>query len=231
MVAKSFQKYEHGEPYLKNGRMYVKLSTGREVRWYNEAEYQRMYPEEEVEVKRLRSVKDVLGFEKGYITILKGNVEAVELWLRKEPVAQFNRWFGWHVPSEKEVPQLPAELSTVRLNWEDVSINDNKLKPENEVIKFVESLIYGDSTSQFMGNVGERIEFTAIVRKAIPITNYFGEQTFHVMETDEGNVLTWLTGSRTLEVGTQYHMRGTVKMHDIYKGTKQTNLTRCTEVK
>ena len=71
MVAKSFQKYEHGEPYLKNGRMYVKLSTGREVRWYNDAEYERMYPGEKVEVKRLRSVKDVLGLKKALLPFLR----------------------------------------------------------------------------------------------------------------------------------------------------------------
>jgi hypothetical protein len=47
------------------------------------------------------------------------------------------------------------------------------------------------------------------------------------METDEGNVLTWLTASRTLEVGTQYHMRGTVKGYQVYQGVNQTNLTRC----
>lgn len=231
MVAKSFQKYEHGEPYQKNGRMYVKLSTGREVRWYNDAEYERMYPGEKVEVKRLRSVKDVLGFEKGYITIFKGNVEAVEFWLRKCPVTQFNRWFGWHVPSEKELPQLPAELTPVRLNWEDVSIDENHLKPDGEIEKVVEALLYGDSKSQFVGNVGERVEFKATVQKAIPIENYFGSQTLHVMESDEGNVFVWLTGSRTLEVGETHHMRGTVKMHDIYKGVKQTVLTRCMEVK
>ena len=231
MVAKSFQKYEHGEPYQKNGRMYVKLSTGREVRWYNEAEYQRMYPEEEVEVKRLRSVKDVLGFEKGYINILKGNIEPVEFWVRKCPVTQFNRWFGWHVPSEKEVPQLPAELTAVRLNWEDVSIDDNHLKPDSEIEKVVGALLYGDSKSQFVGSVGERIEFKATVQKAIPIENYFGSQTLHVMESNEGNIFVWLTSSRTFEVGETHHMKGTVKMHDIYKGVKQTVLTRCMEVK
>ncbi len=227
-VAKSFQKYEHGEPYVKNGRMYVKLSTGREVRWYNDAEYEKMYPEDEVEVKRLRSVKDVLGFEKGYITIFKGNIEAVEFWLRKQPMTRYHVAWGWYIISTDEVPQLPNEISAVRLNWEDISINENQLKPRAEIDKVVEALVYGDSTSEYMGEVGQRIDFTATVVKAIPIENYFGSQTLHIFQTPEGNVATWLTGARTLEAGTVYSMRGTIKDLTVYKGTKQTVMTRCT---
>ena len=123
---------------------------------------------------------------------------------------------------------MPAELTAVRLNWEDVSINENQLKPDAEIEKVVEALLYGDSTSEHMGEVGQRIDFTATVVKAIPIENYFGSQTLHIFQTPEGNIATWLTGARTLEVGTVHEMRGTIKSLDTYKGTKQTVMTRCT---
>ena len=51
MVAKSYQGLEIlCEPYeLAKGRLYVKVRTksgaNKEVRWYTEAEYAKMYPE------------------------------------------------------------------------------------------------------------------------------------------------------------------------------------------
>ena len=76
-VAKSFQSMKQiTEPYLVSGRMYVKVQnpkTGaeRQVRWYTDAEYAKMYPDEAkpAESKILRTQKSVLGFDKGYITI------------------------------------------------------------------------------------------------------------------------------------------------------------------
>ena len=227
MVAKSFQQYEHGEPYQKNGRMYVRLSTGREVRWYNDVEYERMYPGEKVEVKRLRSVKDVLGFEKGYITIFKGDVEAVDEWFRKEKVCRFHNFWGWYIISTEEVPTLPAEVSAVELPWSAVSLDENHLKSESEVRQVVQELIYADSTSKYMGEVGERVEFVATVVKAVPVENYFGSQTFHLFKTENGDFATWLTAARTLDVGTTHKVRGTIKELQVYKGTKQTVMTRC----
>ena len=80
-VAKSYKELPIcGEPYEKNKRMYVvvecKNGHRKEVRWYTEDEYAKMYPEEEVKPQRLRSVKEVLGFSKGYITIFKGDTYA-----------------------------------------------------------------------------------------------------------------------------------------------------------
>ena len=77
-VAKSYKDLPRlCEPFEANGKMYVKVQTksGSEklIRWYTEQEYKRMYPDKVVKKKRIRSVKDVLGFEKGYITIFKGN--------------------------------------------------------------------------------------------------------------------------------------------------------------
>ena len=90
MVAKSYQKMEQvGEPYAKeNGRIYVKVkntTTGaiKEVRWYNETEYARMYPGETASDKLNVNQKNILGFQEGYITIFKGNVEANEYWFER----------------------------------------------------------------------------------------------------------------------------------------------------
>ena len=80
MVAKSYQSLEIlGEPFVSNGRWYVNVLTKKgiekTVRWYSEKEYQRMYPDEKVQTDNIIHInqKKILGFEKGYITIFKGN--------------------------------------------------------------------------------------------------------------------------------------------------------------
>lgn len=75
MVAPSFQKMEMlGEPFEANGKMYIQIrnpKTGnkRQVRWYNEKEYQHLYPESAVKVDHSndpywKPQKIALGFEK-----------------------------------------------------------------------------------------------------------------------------------------------------------------------
>ena len=51
------------------------------------------------------------------------------------------------------------------------------------------------------------------------------------MENADGDVFLWTTSSKHWTPDTQHHLRGTVKAHNVYRGTKQTVLTRCTEVK
>ena len=54
-----------------------------------------------------------------------------------------------------------------------------------------------------------------------------GKMNCITMSFDDGRIY----DRKVVSILNQYHMKGTVKMHDIYKGTKQTHLTRCTEVK
>ena len=72
MVAKSYQGLAtFGEPFEENKKMYIVVVTSRgahkKVRWYTDAEYAKMYPDEAPVVKRIRPVKDVLGFSKNEI--------------------------------------------------------------------------------------------------------------------------------------------------------------------
>lgn len=231
-VAKSYQGLELlCEPYERDKRSYVRirLKSGgeKEVRWYNDTEYARMYPEEKVEVKRLRSVKDVLGFEKGYITIFKGNIEAVEDWIRVQPMTRFHCAWGWYIISTDEVPQLPNEISAVRLPWESVSQPNGELKPISAIIEVVNGLINDPSPSRWQGSVGERIDRTLTVIKIVPIDGYYGSSNFYLFTDANENEYCWTTAAKQLELGTTYEVRGTVKEHQKYKGKQQTVLTRC----
>lgn len=139
-VAKSYQKLEQiGQPYLENKRMYVRvrLVSGSEkvVRWYNEKEYAKMYPGE----KAMAEIphKQILGFEKGYITLLRGNNQFCES-LRE---ARFHKLFGWYIISTEAVPEIrPADLEIRILNWEDVSADGKVLNSDIKILQFVKKL-------------------------------------------------------------------------------------------
>ena len=222
------------EPYMgDNNRWYVKviLKSGKEkeVRWYTDYEFEKMYnavPEEKKPNEAVESIKKALGFENGFITIFRGDQESNNDWF-KFSNARWAKWWGWYVASTEEVPeQLPFGIEPVKLYWADISTAEG-FKPEDKLKAIVDSLLYGESDSQFVGRIGERLELIVKVDKAIPFDSAYGKTTMHIMHDDCGNEFIWTTGSKTLTVDNQYSMRGTVKDHRVYKGSNQTILTRC----
>lgn len=227
-VAKSYQSFKiDGEPFTTNGRQYVKLSNGKTVRWYSDSEYKKLYPEAVSIEKPKRSLKDILGFEKGFITIFKGETYPHLEWFQAS-IARYNKVWGWFIPSEIEVPQdVPVELEAKQLLWSEIAADDNTLHAESIIAAAVDELLCDESPSVFIGTVGDRIEIEVVVKKAIESNGYYGRSTFHIFETDDGNILTWSTATKNLSVGKRYKLRGTIKDHDTYKKCKQTVLTRC----
>ena len=240
-VAKSFQSFEMlTEPYIISGKKYIKVrnpktGTERQVRWYSDAEFAKLYPEMKPMVQAQNAFykpqKEVLGFTKGYITIFKGDTYAHIDWFR-ESIARYARWWGWYIISTEKIPDdLPNGIEPIQLPWEVVGNDDGKLKPESIVEKAVEELLYDAGTSEFVGEIGERIELTLTVISAIKIENNYGHSTMHIMEDDCGNVYVWTTAAKNWPEGSVKTIRGTIKNHRTYKNTKQNVLTRCMEVK
>jgi hypothetical protein len=60
-----------------------------------------------------------------------------------------------------------------------------------------------------------------------PYSEYPDIMKIHIMEDDDGNVYVWRTLAEKMAEGRTYKVRGTVKEHGEYNGTKQTVLTRC----
>jgi hypothetical protein len=233
MVAKSFQKFEIcGDPYVVNGRQYVKLSNGRQVRWYTETEYYKMYPDEkktaETVVQPTRPLKEVLGFDKGYVTICKGDTYSHLEWFKASEF-RYSKFFGWYLCSTLEMPEdFPADLIPLHLNWEDVAQPDGTALKNETILKGVmESIMFDPSPSQHIGAVGDKIMVMLTVIKAIPLESYYGRSMMHIFEDENQNVFTWTTAAKSLSVGETYMDRGTVKDHVVYKNCNQTVLTRC----
>ena len=238
-VAKSYAGLEIlCEPYtLDKGRQYVKVRTksgaSKQVRWYSDKEYAKMYPAEtrstESATEIIRPLKEVLGFKEGYITIFKGDTYNYLEWFRRS-TARFARYWGWYFVSDEPMPaEYPYELEPVHLRWEDVSTPDgNALLPEDQVKAIVDSIIYEPGDGEFIGEVGERLEIYAYLKRVIELENGFGVSWMHIWEDDLGNEYTWTTSSKRLEDDKEYHFKGTVKKHTIYRNRKQNVLTRCT---
>ena len=242
-VAKSFQSYEilTSEPYIVSGRQYVhvrnpKTGMERQVRWYSEAEYNKLYPELKKNIVQAEDIhhktqKEVLGFTKGYITIFKGDTYAEVDWFRAS-IARYTRWWGWYIISTEEVPaDLPEGITPIQLPWELVGQEDGNLKPEHLIKEAVESIIYDESESEYIGAIGERLDLYLTVERTIELDGSYGRSTMHIMRDDCGNLFVWTTASKSWSAGTEHHIKGTVKDHRKYKNECQTVLTRCLEVK
>lgn len=232
-VAQSFQKYPtFGEPYEKNGRQYIVIvypdGHHREVRWYDTEPAAAGSKPTSGLGKKIRTTKEVLGFTNGYITIFKGDTYALLDWFR-ESTARYHNIFGWYFMSTEELPAIPAGIEPIQLKWEDVAfVDEDTLKSETVIKEHINSLIYESTGSEWQGAVGDRIERQLTVTKVIPLdTGFYGPSTFHLFIDADGNEYSWTTSSKTLEVGSSYLVRGTIKELKIYHNSKQTVLTRC----
>lgn len=259
MVAKSFQNMKIlCEPYEKNGKMYVrvlnkKTQKEREVRFYTEKEYIKLYgplPEDKKEEKNsstktvgaYRSTakdhvgdpywkpqKDVLGFINGYITIFKGNTYAHKDYL-KSIGCMYKKLWGWCLSSDKELPEdFPVDLTPVKLYWDKVGNEEGNLYTDADVKEEVDKLIYDPGASEWQGSIGERLDLYVTIVRALEIGD-FGD-ILHIMKDSNENEYVWKTSARRLEEAKTYHLRGTVKEHKSFRNVKQTVLTRCTLVK
>lgn len=248
MVAKSYQGLEivQGE-HKKNGKSYVIVKTKsgglKQVRWYTDAEYAKMYPDVQGDKSKdpyYRPQKYVLGFEKGYITIFRGAKEEHEEWFRQS-ICRYARWWGWYVISTEEVPNdLPSGVEPVKLFWDPMGNEEEWLKDEITVKNHVRKTLMDSMRpverngveSVYQGNVGDRLDINVkIISKDAVENKRFNKITYtYEMEDTNGNYYIWKTQAKDWACGTKHHIRGTVKEFDEVNGEEATVLTRCVEV-
>jgi len=81
--------------------------------------------------------------------------------------------------------------------------------------------------SEWVGQVGDKMVFTVTALMSMTVETVYGIQYLNKFITDEGNVLVWFTGTVKFDKDDRLRLRGTIKAHNEYKGTKETALTRC----
>lgn len=230
MVAKSYQNLaQMGEPFSENGKMYVTVKTAsgsnKKVRWYSESEYEKMYGEP---IQPVANQKEILGFQKGFITIFRNTNEDMNFYFKKVG-ARYTRYWGWYMRSCDEIPVvLPEGVTTKVVPWEVVGLPNNRVKPDDAVAKSLESYLYESDGTKYIGSIGERLSLSLVLRKSENIENYFGSSKIYEFADQDNNVYIWFTtSSKTLTIGAKYAGTATVKDQKMYKGTAQNILTNC----
>ena len=137
-----------------------KTGTIRQVRWYTQKEYEKLYSEsKESPSQSSSSQKQLLGFQKGYITIFSGDIDSNEVWFRRS-IARYCRHWGWYIISTEDVPKdLPSSVKPIVLPWDLVGDSTGKLKSEEQMENAINELLSQniESPSEFFGNVGDRM--------------------------------------------------------------------------
>jgi hypothetical protein len=83
------------------------------------------------------------------------------------------------------------------------------------------------STSEYVGEVGKKIEFTGTLVRKTGFQSQFGYQNVYTFNDENGNVLTWISAVVVgASLGASVKVRATIKEHKEYKGEKQTVITR-----
>lgn len=105
-------------------------------------------------------------------------------------------------------------------------------KPDIEkVIAEKRTALLPKSNSEYIGNVGEKLDTVAVFDHEARFEThftYYGETVCILTFKAGDNTIVWKTSSyNALEKGKKYRVRGTVKEHSEYRGDKQTVLTRC----
>jgi hypothetical protein len=85
--------------------------------------------------------------------------------------------------------------------------------------------------STHLGTEGERLDITATVKYVKMLDGFYGVSALVAMIDDEGRELVYIGTKREfyeVESGSRITFKATVKKHDVYKGTKNTKLSRPT---
>lgn len=80
--------------------------------------------------------------------------------------------------------------------------------------------------SGWIGAVGERRDFSLVIRTVIEMEGQYGYSYLHVTHDDAGNVVVYKGTKELGERGMRVVVKATVKDHDIRDGVKQTKIAR-----
>ena len=230
-VAKTYAKMEiSGEPFMENKRTYVNVVSPKglkKVRWYSDAEYRRMYPDEVV-------VNDIMDFnarhafgfgDLGFIYLYKGTQESLENFVDEHhEFFRRNLTFGIYTPSHITVCDLPASITPIMLKWEEVMDHDDRMKSHDIVQKIVSKKIGTISHSEYQGEENDWLTKEVTIRENKSRETQYGDKHTHFMVDAEGNTYIWETGTKNYIAGTKIQLKMKVKVH------KETNGEKCTVV-
>jgi hypothetical protein len=107
-------------------------------------------------------------------------------------------------------------------------LSDKAFDTADRVITENDERAKTNAASEHVGEVKERIDFEAEVVGVFGTEGHWGHTDIIKLRDTGGNLFTWFASVHTgVERGARVAVRGTVKKHGEFKGTKETVLTRC----
>ena len=238
-VARTYEKYPiEGDPFKENGKMYVNVTTpkgSKKVRWYSNAERVRMDKAAGLEVEPMDfmnfNARHAFGFDDaGYITIYKGDPSEIEAWAdENHECTRRNLTFGFYTPSRLEIKNLPSTITPIKLKWEDVAAEGDKMKPHDIVSKIVASLVGEVTNSQYQGEIDTWLQKIVLVKNKKTKESHFGTKHTYTLVDDENNMYVWETGAKDYAKGISVALKMKVKEHKEIDGNKVTIVWYCKE--
>lgn len=167
--------------------------------------------------------------EQGEVWVALGNTYGMKDQL-KAMGAHYEPVFGWYF--DHAVEDIPLRKLETEEVWR--VINDyGKISLREDVFETVkqyrkEYVASLSPVTYFFGEVGDKIEKAVVLTKVTSWDSVYGTCFFYRFIDTEGHVFVWKTGSvLDLEAGKSLILKGTIKEHKEYEGTKETVLTRC----
>lgn len=236
----SYNQMDGTRCYGCRGTGYATIS----VRWYTDnqraamdraAEKRAEAAKIKKEARRIKwAARNAFGFrDAGYITIFKGDSNVLNEWAHEtNPCrARYATFFGWYVPADMPIENLPEGITPIKLMWDDIR---DETDPENLTMKdnawveeYVSSLRFEPSKSEYQGEIGGWLECKVTIKKNVELDGRYGISHMHIMEDENENVYVWTTSSKNIEADTTLNLRMKVKDHQEYKGVKQTVVYYC----
>ena len=232
--------------------------NGRGLVQWEEKEYT---PEYEAKLEARRAKREAAKLEQAKAEAEKVNLEFFEsngfnaegktffvlgntYSIKDELKAQGARWDNfsrhWHMatkPEGREVIEISVEEMydadyAGRYCWKNQRFVEGGYT--DKITAAEKNMTAAESTSQHVGNIGDKVELRLTYVHTASWENDFGgywscNMTYiHTLKDEQGNVFTWKTGNIIdADLGSVITLKGTIKEHSEYKGTKQTVLTRC----
>lgn len=86
--------------------------------------------------------------------------------------------------------------------------------------------------SEWVGAEKDKLEISGTIEAIRYSENMYGTTTIYTLLSEDGNLFTWFSSNGALgeDAGIAFHIKGTVKAHDEYRGVKSTVLTRCKDL-
>lgn len=164
--------------------------------------------------------------ENDYTYVAVGDTYSIKDELKKAG-AKFSKELGWTFKED------PIKFKTIKVELNSIAHKGKNgiyhLNPEiEETMKKFHEMFIEPTSSEWVGNVGEKLTTLVILKSSHQFQGTFGLTTVFTFSDENENSIVWMTTKDiNINVGDACELRGTIKAHNTFRGDKQTLLSRC----